>query len=359
MLGIGSDVGPRVTAPDTGGQAVTVSLSDNFSQRNSLDFGTQKPLWDGAQLDLKWKVAWSMNKNTLFQVDRFGAVTASTVTANGTLTRSFVTLPPVFFLSFLGNTGIKKVSELYTPGSNLSNAFREGFESLPLLSKIPFLKQFARYVPRPNWTLNWDGLEKISVFKSFAKRVSLNHAYSAEYTEGWMLNQLGTQVTQSQKINYGFQPLLGLTMTFNSLWNGNMTGNMKYSTRTGYDLGITTSNITESFSRDIGVSFSYSKTGFDLPLFGVNLKNDVEISFSYTNTKTAAVVYNMLQFTEAGIPQDGTVRTTLEPRIKYVISSRVTASVYYKRSSVQPEGAARITPTTTNEAGLDVHVSIQ
>jgi hypothetical protein len=49
----------------------------------------------------------------------------------------------------------------------------------------------------------------------------------------------------------------------------------------------------------------------------------------------------------------------LEPRLKYVISSRVSASIYYKRSSVQPEGAARITPTTTNEAGLDVHVAIQ
>ncbi|MGE5497894.1 MAG: cell surface protein SprA, partial [Syntrophothermus sp.] len=226
MLGIGSDVGPRVSAPDTGAQAITVSLSDNYSQRNSIDFGTQKPLWEGAQLDLKWKVGWSMNKNTVFQVDKFGAVTGSTVTANGTLSRSFVALPP---LPLLGNSGIKKVKELYT-GNNLSEAFLQGFESFPLLSKIPFLNKFTRYIPRPNWTLNWDGLEKISVFKSFAKRVSLNHAYSAEYSEGWMLNTQGTQVTQSQKINYGFQPLIGLTMTFNSLWNGNMTGNMKYST---------------------------------------------------------------------------------------------------------------------------------
>jgi hypothetical protein len=64
-------------------------------------------------------------------------------------------------------------------------------------------------------------------------------------------------------------------------------------------------------------------------------------------------------FNEEGKPQDGTTRTTIEPRIKYVMSSRVTLSLFYKRTSVEPEGAARIPPTTTNEAGLDVNISIQ
>ena len=67
----------------------------------------------------------------------------------------------------------------------------------------------------------------------------------------------------------------------------------------------------------------------------------------------------MDNFTDEGIPQDGTTRTTIEPRIKYTISSKVTLSVFYKRSSVTPEGAARIPPTTTNEAGLDVNILIQ
>jgi hypothetical protein len=33
-------------------------------------------------------------------------------------------------------------------------------------------------------------------------------------------------------------------------------------------------------------------------------------------------------------------------------------SIFYKRSSVAPEGASRIPPTTSNEAGLDVSISI-
>ena len=67
----------------------------------------------------------------------------------------------------------------------------------------------------------------------------------------------------------------------------------------------------------------------------------------------------MDSFTEDGIPQDGTTRTTIEPRIKYTISSKVSLSIFYKRSTVEPEGAARIPPTTTNEAGLDVNITIQ
>ena len=67
----------------------------------------------------------------------------------------------------------------------------------------------------------------------------------------------------------------------------------------------------------------------------------------------------MNNFKEEGKPQDGTTRTSIEPRIKYVMSSRVTVSLFYKRTSVEPEGASRIPATTTNEAGLDIRITIQ
>jgi hypothetical protein len=85
-------------------------------------------------------------------------------------------------------------------------------------------------------------------------------------------------------------------------------------------------------------------------LFGVSLKNDIEFSLSYTSAKNSTVRYEMTNFTEEGIPQDGTARVTIEPRIKYTISAKVTLSIFYKRSTVEPEGASRIPP----EAGLDV-----
>ncbi len=354
MLGISSDVGRR--AP--GG-----NLQDVFTQKNNLDFRTSRPLWEGAKIDINWKVAWSINKNTTIRTDQFGNPSIDNVTETGSIERSFLSLPPSLFLSVFGN-GIKKVNELFDPESPnpqqaLSNAFLKGFETLPLLSKLGVFKDVAKYIPRPNWHLSWDGLENFLFFKSFAKKVSLEHAYSSTYTEGTKLNPEGVQEILTQRIEYGFSPIAGLNMTFNDMWGGNLIGSIKYGTRTIYDLGLTTKNISETFSKDIGVTAGFSKSGFELPLFGISLKNDIEFSMSYTSSKNSVVRYDMLNFTEEGTPQDGTIRTTLEPRIKYTISSKVTLSIFYRRTSVEPEGAARIPPTTTNEAGLDVHISIQ
>jgi len=345
MLGLSQDVGPR---------ALRGNLSDNVSQRNSIDFRTARPLWEGANIDLRWKIGWQNSKSATIQTDSLGNVNVSNINSTGSINRSYVSIP----LPILGG-GLKKVNELYGKTNNLNESFSEGLEAFPILAKIPILKEFAKYIPRPNWSLNWDGLEKYSMFKSFTKRVSLQHAYNSDYSEGWKLDPDGNQAVQTQKISYGFAPLVGLNMTFASLWNGNFTGSIKYSTKTGYDLGASTKNITENSSRDIGISASYSKSGFELPLFGLSLKNDIELTFSYTYSKNSVIIFNMANFDEKGIPQDGTVRTTMEPRIKYVMSAKVTLSVFYRRSSVVPEGAARISPTTTNEAGLDVHIAIQ
>ncbi len=355
MLGLNSDVGRR---------APRGNLSDAFSQRNNLEFRTSRPLWEGAKIDVNWKVGWSLNKTQNIQTDELGnIVVVNAPTSSGTLNRSFLTLPPVLVFSIFGS-GIKKVDELYDRSAenqteNLSQAFIYGFETLPLLSKLGFLGDVIKYVPRPNWRITWDGLEKIFIFKEIARRVNLEHSYSSTYTEGWRINRDGIQETQTQKIEYGFTPLAGLNMTFGELWGGNLIGSIKYSTRASYDLAVTTRNITETFSRDIGITAGYSKSGFEIPLFGLALQNDIEFTFSYTNTKNSTTRFEMSNFTEEGIPQDGTTRTTLEPRVKYTLSSKVTLSIFYKRTSVEPEGAARIPPTTTNEAGLDVHISIQ
>ncbi len=355
MLGISSTVGRRVPG---------LTLQDVFSQSNDLSFSTSKPLWEGAKIDLNWRVGWSMNKSTSLMSDSAtGNISVQSMSSSGTITRSFFSLPPVFFLSAL-KSGISRVHDLYNPNAanptqNLSDAFTQGFETLPIFSRFSFLRSIADYIPRPNWSITWDGLEKLYPFKSFAKSVSFNHAYSSTYSEGWYISPDGTRITQSQRIDYGFTPLAGLNFTFGTLWGGNLTSSLKYSTHSTFDLGVSTANITESFSRDIGISAGYTKSGFELPIFGISLKNDIEFSFSYTSSQTSTVLFYMNNYTDGGTPQDGTNRISIEPRVKYTISSKVTIAIFYTRSSVQPIGSSIIPPTTTNQAGLDVHISIQ
>ncbi|RKY96978.1 MAG: cell surface protein SprA, partial [Ignavibacteriae bacterium] len=352
MVGLSQDVGPRASEPNT-------NIGDVFSDKNTFDFKTSRPLWEGAKIDVSWKVGWGMNKNTTLTRDPDGNLFVSNITSTGNLNRSFLSLPLPFF-----DTGIKKVNELYDPNAedprkSLSNAFVEGMETFAWTRTSSLISEVAKYMPRANWRISWSGLEKFPIFKAFTERVSLEHSYNSSYTEGWKLTSDRKEEIQTQKIDYGFAPLVGLNMTFGQLWGGNFSGNVKYSTRSSFDLGITTTNITESFSKDIGFTASYSKSGFELPLFGVSLKNDIEFTLAYTLTQNSVTRFEMNNFSEEGIPQDGTTRTTIEPRIRYTISSKVTLSIFFKRSTVEPEGAARIPPTTTNEAGLDVNIIIQ
>ncbi|HEY7751920.1 MAG TPA: cell surface protein SprA, partial [Ignavibacteriaceae bacterium] len=355
QLGLSNDVGPRALSE-------TTNLSDVFSERNTVDFKTARPLWEGAKIDVSWNVGWSVNQNTTLRSNALGNIEIVNVTSTGSLNRSFLSLPSGF-LPFV-ESGITKVNDLYNqnapdPRASLSQAFIEGFETFPFLSTLPVFADYEKYVPRPNWRLSWDGLEKILFFKSIAQRITLDHSYASTYTEGWKLTTEGKRELQSQRIEYGFSPLIGLNITFGEMFGGNLTGNVKFSSRTTYDLGLTTTNITETSSADIGITAGYSKSGFEMPLFGISLKNDIEFLFSYTTTQNETLRFEMNNFIEEGIPQDGTTRTTIEPRIKYTISSKVTLSIFYKRSSVEPKGAARIPPTTTNEAGLDVNIVIQ
>ncbi len=349
-----SDVGPRAFSGNS-------TLNDVYSEKNNIDFKTSRPLWEGAKIDINWNVNWTENKSLSLSSDEFGNITVTSTTASGSLNKSFLSLPSSF--PFV-QSGIDKVHSLYNPNAanpreSLTNAFVEGLESIPFISGLPVFSDIQQYIPRPNWRFTWDGLEKFLFFKSIAQRISLDHAYTSSYVEGWKLTTEGNEEIQTQRIEYGFTPFAGLNITFGELWGGNLSGTIKFSSRTSYDLGVSTTNITETSSNDIGFTASYSKSGFDFPLFGISLKNDVEFLISYTSTSNSVVRYEMNNYTEEGIPQDGTTRTSIEPRIKYTISSKVSLSIFYKRSTVEPKGAARIPPTTTNEAGLDVNIVIQ
>ncbi len=345
-----------------GRRAPNGNLSDQISQTNGIDLRTSRQLFTGVRLDLSWKVNWNYNRQTAIQTDSLGNVRVTNIAASGSTDRSFLTMPPFLIFSFFGN-GIKKVNELYNPNApnpkeNLANAFIEGFETLPILGKLPFFKKFSRYIPRPNWSINWDGLEKFPLFSSFAQRVSLQHTYNSSFARTWRINADGVEETQNQKITYGFQPLIGMNITFKSFGGGNLGANIRIGTNVSYDMGVASRNITETFSRDINISANYTKSGFEVPFLGISLRNDLNISISFTQMRNSSVVYDMLNFKEEGTPQDGTIRTTFEPRIRYVLSSRLTIAIYFRRTKIEPEGASKIPPTTTNEAGLNIHLTI-
>jgi len=270
-------------------------------------------------------------------------------------------MPDFFLFKFLGSGGIDKVGELYAAAKadvndkrdnveKFSKAFEEGFEFLPFTSKI-----FGAVAPRANWSIRWSGLEKIPFLAKFANSISLTHSYSSNFTTRFRVTEVGKTITESQRIVYAFNPLIGIDISFRQIFGGNFNGNMRYTTGGSYDLNTSSENIIESTSKEISISANYSKSGLEIPFFGVYLRNDLEFSISVGYGKQARTVYKIEGGTMKGIPDDNSSRMSFEPRFGYTISTKVRGSVYYKY--YKNEGA-RIPGSSTNEGGLNVNISI-
>jgi cell surface protein SprA len=351
---------------------VNSTLPEAFTQSNKLSFKTNRDLWEGARVDLNWTVGWDYSRTQNLHIDLDPITgkhiaTISGLTTGGSIERSFFTLPPVLIFSSL-KSGIAEVGKQYnimqadssdkrSDDQKLSDAFEKGFETLPILRKI-----FGSFMPRMNYTFHWDGLEKYSMFTSWATRVSLDHAYQSTFRSSFRSDPSGNQVTESERVMYGFAPLLGMSITFKELMKGNMSANVRYSTTGSYDLSPAAKNIAETGSREISVTATYGRTGFEIPFFGLALNNDIDLSLSYSYAKNSRTTYSTTgdKFDATGTPGEGSSRTTMEPRIKYVLSQRVTASLFYRYTKIAPDaGGSRIPGSTTNEGGLDVHIAIQ
>ncbi len=342
------------------------NITDNFANNNSLDIKTSRNLWQGARIDLSWHIGWSYNRNMTFSTDSLGNPRPNTesVLVTGQINRSFFTLPPVFVFSMF-KSGISQVAVDYqnlksdptdtrTDDQKLSQAFVQGFETLPFLDKI-----FGQYMPRLNYSFHWDGLEQLPLFKNFAQHVSLDHSYQSNYSQSWHSTNGGSTITDAQEVSYGFQPLVGINIAFKNIGDATISGSVLYNTNTEYSLSPSARTIAQAYTGQLTVSANYAKRGFSIPFFGLNLKNDVDVSASFSSSQTSRVSFNSDNISSGGTPIDGVTQTSLELRFKYVVSQRVTASVYYRNTRVVPSIPGSLVPgTTTNEAGVDVHVSI-
>jgi cell surface protein SprA len=243
-----------------------------------------------------------------------------------------------------------------TNDAKLSQAFEEGLEALPLSKKL-----LGDLIPRPNWSIRWDGLEKLPLFSAIAQRISLDHSYTSSYRQRWRLSPAGDEITESQQVTYGFSPLVGLQLSFGEVMKGNLSGTVRYGATTSLDLSPSAQNIVESNATDVAISANYGRRGFEFPFFGLSLSNDLDLNFNYTYTRNTRVVYEMKgNFKKDGTPLEGSSRTIMETRIRYILSARVTASLFYKYTKVKPDaGGSRIPGSTVNDVGLDIRLAIQ
>lgn len=347
-------------------------LQENFSQRSVLDMRTSRPLWSGATLTLSWKSEFAYNRNWTLQTDAQGIPTPTAVVVTHSYSRTALFLPPFLFLALFRNTP-DRVLQLYeqqrqaivasTPDTveqnmrlqqALAESFRRGVESFRW-----YPGKLALIMPRVNWTLRWDGLEKWWGFRAIgAQRVWLEHAYSSTYRENTRLTDRGW-VIDAQQVEANFQPFLGMSLNFDEkVFRGPATATLRYNVRYGYQLGAAARSIQRQVSHEFSLQVNHTRRGMTLPLLGMQLTNDVEFSLLASVRRNVTSAHDVFRSGgEQGLRVDGSTQISIEPRARYTVSQRLTAALFMRYDGVFNEGAAQ-PGYSTFQVGVDIRLGI-
>jgi hypothetical protein len=223
-------------------------MMDNYDTKSTFQLQTNRPLWPGATLDIiaKTDIGFSINQRVI--TDQFGNPTFTNVLKRQIIDRTFISFPNFFPFS-LANNNVDNVLRMYnerkavimaTANENdrntllleaLNTSFREGFESFQLWSG-----EAAKVLPALNWTLRWDGIEKLWFLKGIAQRIFLEHGYQSTYKESATITDNG-RVTDVQEVRTGFSPLIGLNLSFDErALEGMLTATARYSITQAHSL---------------------------------------------------------------------------------------------------------------------------
>ena len=384
---VGSDKFPYFTTETYPGlRPPNAVLQDNFGQRTKLDMNTSRPLWEGATLDLNWGSELAWNENYTVETDADGNPTFTNLMATQSYNRTNLTLPSIFGINLFDNNVDNVLADFKTRRDGiiaryggdadnvymnqeilnaLSESFHDGMQAFSFFSG-----DIAKFLPAMNWRINWQGIEKWGLWGGIAEKISIEHAYVSRYIESASITDDGKTI-ESQQIQYGFQPLIGLSMGFDEdELDGTLTATLRYVTTNAYQLSASNmATLSRQASDELQIQASYAMKGFSFPLLGIDLENDIEFSFMASYKANRRSTYNVALAEEEenvdtdelndadGNTLDGNTQIIIEPRVRYTMSNIIVSSFFIKYEGTFTEGAAQPGFTTT-QFGLDLKINL-
>ncbi|MCA9733195.1 cell surface protein SprA [candidate division KSB1 bacterium] len=214
------------------------------------------------------------------------------------------------------------------------------------------------FIPFPDITLTWNGVEKIGPLSKFFKSINLSSNFSFKTATYWRDNKENKtkddyQLSQRPLIRASMTLTSGITSSFAM---NHSVGEGQAFTQKGDIVLLNTGD--RNTTDDINFSASYSKrSGFSLPipfLSKKKLDNSVDISITYTSSSTRGERWNKTEnkweeFTSSD-------RWSLQPKMTYSFSTRVKGGAHFELG----ENKSKLSGTTKiKEFLIDVNISIR
>lgn len=238
---------------------------------------------------------------------------------------------------------------------------------------------FSGILPRPNWTVTYNGLSRIPGLDKIFTNVTIRHGYHSTFS----MNSFNTALLFTDPLRVGY-PLFRDTLTgnfipyflvpnitvqeaFDPLIEIDMTFTNQLSTRIEFrksrqlSLSLIDYQLAENRSTEITFGFNWRRKG--LPLFPdfkigkntVKMDNDVTIRMDFSLRDDATANSKLDQGTAFGTAGQKVIR--IAPSIDYVMNNRISMKLFFEQNRTIPK-ISNAFPITNTRAGLQVRVSL-
>lgn len=283
-----------------------IQLPANNDFSNTLTWGTALELFPGFKVDLDWNARWDERNTESITLDPTNEL-QSVLASSGNNGVSVWAFGPGYRDLF--ERQVQTALDDFDGAGNVSDAtgnqdgrtvlnrndvaddFREAFlgDGTRAIGDRGFSP-----IPKPNWRVNWSGIEKFLPFLSdYIQRASLNHAYTGTYRIGWSFNNVvGPQSPRNigsfsvTDIRRDFEPnSINVEQVFTPLieldirWKSGLTTRLGFEQRKATSLAVSSSTVTERKSSGVTMNLAYNLRNIRLPLFK-NIKNNIDLALN-------------------------------------------------------------------------------
>ena len=267
------------------------------------------------------------------------------------------------------------------------------------------LKDYS-YIPKPNWTLKYDGLSKLSMFKDVLSNFSLTHGYKSsirvnrfnsqpEYDEETKFEEKKTNENYYSRvevptisIDEQFAPVLGVSLKTKA----DLQLDFEYRKSRRLDLGIAAGNLTEVLGTEYIAGFAYTIKnfqGFGKKKKSTRKKKDQEtddkkdpqtndkskdkrrgrggnvnstrgrnitMNFDFSYSDDVTWIYRFKEELSAQ-PQRGQVRIFINPYVDYEMNENLNLRFFFEYSKTKPYSRTSF-DRTNMEGGITVQFKL-
>ncbi|MDO9000781.1 MAG: cell surface protein SprA [Bacteroidota bacterium] len=237
--------------------------------------------------------------------------------------------------------------------------------------------------PLPNFTINWDGLGKLSVFKKTFRSITVRHGYRSTYNiNGFSNNILFTGDAQTARapvsiatgttafspnfvpyyninaitITEAFSPLVKFDFQFvKQGWSANVETKRDKST----SLNITGPQVIETKGQEyiVGLGYMYPKLKIKgIQIQGKVLESNLLVKLDVSYRRNLSIIRRVSD--GISIPTGGTDILTLRSSADYQLTQNINLRLFYDWIRTKPQTSASF-PTANATGGFSLRINFQ